>query len=125
MIDFSKASDEEKGVFNNLSNIDFFFSTLKLIEGTLLYERESVIIFDEVQLFPVARQAIKHLVADGRYDYIKTGSLISIHKNVESIVFPSEEEPINMYPMDYEEFRWAMGDVATMPLLKEMYQKRQ
>jgi len=125
MIDFSKASDEDKGVFNNLSNIDFFFSTLKLIEGTLLYERESVIIFDEVQLFPVARQAIKHLVADGRYDYIKTGSLISIHKNVESIVFPSEEEPINMYPMDYEEFRWAMGDVATMPLLKEMYQKRQ
>ena len=64
MIDFSKASDEEKGVFNNLSNIDFFFATLKLIEGTALYERESVIIFDEVQLFPVARQAIKHLVAD-------------------------------------------------------------
>ena len=125
MIDFSKASDEEKGVFNNLSNIDFFFATLKLIEGTALYERESVIIFDEVQLFPVARQAIKHLVADGRYDYIETGSLISIHKNVESIVIPSEEEPINMYPMDYEEFRWAMGDVATMPLLKEMYQKRQ
>ena len=125
MIDFSKASDEEKGVFNNLSNIDFFFATLKLIEGTALYERESVIIFDEVQLFPVARQAIKHLVADGRYDYIETGSLISIHKNVESIVIPSEEEPINMYPMDYEEFRWAMGDVATMPLLKEMYQKSQ
>ena len=125
MIDFSKASDEEKGVFNNLSNIDFFFATLKLIEGTALYERESVIIFDEVQLYPVARQAIKHLVADGRYDYIETGSLISIHKNVESIVIPSEEEPINMYPMDYEEFRWAMGDVATMPLLKEMYQKSQ
>ena len=64
-------------------------------------------------------------MADGRYDYIETGSLISIHKNVESIVIPSEEEPINMYPMDYEEFRWAMGDVATMPLLKEMYQKSQ
>lgn len=125
MIDFSKASEEEKGVFNNLSNIDFFFATLKLIEGTALYERESVIIFDEVQLFPIARQAIKHLVADGRYDYIETGSLISIHKNVESIVIPSEEEPVNMYPMDYEEFRWAMGDVATMPLLKEMFQKGQ
>lgn len=111
--------------FSIISQTLTFLRYVETFEGTALYERESVIIFDEVQLYPVARQAIKHLVADGRYDYIETGSLISIHKNVESIVIPSEEEPINMYPMDYEEFRWAMGDVATMPLLKEMYQKSQ
>lgn len=125
IIDFAKASKEEKGLFNDLSDMDFFFTRLKLIKGVSLYERESVIIFDEVQQHPIARQAIKYLVEDGRYDYIETGSLISIHKNVDNIVIPSEEEPISMYPMDYEEFRWALGDNDTIPLLREMLQKKQ
>lgn len=94
------------------------------MRGVSLYERESVIIFDEVQQYPVARQAIKYLVEDGRYDYIETGSLISIHKNVDTIVIPSEEETISMYPMDYEEFRWALGDTETIHLLKEMLVKK-
>ena len=126
IIDFGQAPTDVLELFVNDSyDLDLFFAKLAAFYSTPLHKRESLIIFDEVQLYPVARQAIKHLVADGRYDYIETGSLISIHKNVESIVIPSEEEPINMYPMDYEEFRWAMGDVATMPLLKEMYQKSQ
>ena len=104
--------------------MDYFFTRLKLLKGVSLYERESVIIFDEVQQYPIARQAIKYLVEDGRYDYIETGSLISIHKNVDKIVIPSEEEAISMYPMDYEEFRWALGDPESIPLLKEMLQKR-
>lgn len=125
VIDFAKASEEEKNLFNYISDMDYFFTRLKLLKGVSLYERESVIIFDEVQQFPIARQAIKYLVEDGRYDYIETGSLISIHKNVDNIVIPSEEEAIGMYPMDYEEFRWALGDTATIPLLKEMLQKKQ
>ena len=125
LIDFNRASKEVKSIFDDLIDIDRLFIFLQATYHVNLHERNSVIIFDEVQNCPMARQAIKYLVADGRYDYIETGSLISIHKNVESIVIPSEEEPINMYPMDYEEFRWAMGDVATMPLLKEMYQKSQ
>lgn len=124
IIDFAKASKEEKGLFNNLSDIDYFFTRLKLLKGVSLYERESVIIFDEVQQYPIARQAIKYLVEDGRYDYIETGSLISIHKNVDEIVIPSEEEPICMYPMDYEEFRWALGDAETIPLLREMLERK-
>lgn len=124
IIDFAKASKEEKGLFNDLSDMDYFFTRLKLIKGVSLYERESVIIFDEVQQYPIARQAIKYLVEDGRYDFIETGSLISIHKNVDKIVIPSEEEPISMYPMDYEEFRWALGDNDTIPLLREMLQKK-
>ena len=87
-----------------------FFTRLMLIEGVSLYERKSVIIFDEVQEHPKARQAIKYLVEDGGYDYIETGSLISIHRNVDNIVIPREEEPVSMYPMDYEEFKWALGD---------------
>lgn len=124
IIDFAKASSEEKNLFKDLSDLDYFFTRLKLLKGVSLYERESVIIFDEVQQLPLARQAIKYLVEDGRYDYIETGSLISIHKNVEKIVIPSEEEAISMYPMDYEEFRWALGDTATVPLLREMLEKR-
>lgn len=124
IIDFAKASAEEKSLFNDLSDMDFFFTRLKLLKGISLYERESVIIFDEVQKYPIARQAIKYLVEDGRYDYIETGSLISIHKNVDDIVIPSEEEAISMYPMDYEEFRWALGDTATIPLLRDLLQKR-
>ena len=124
IIDFAKASEEEKNLFNNLSDMDYFFTRLKLIKGVSLYERESVIIFDEVQQYPLARQAIKYLVEDGRYDYIETGSLISIHKNVDNIGIPSEEDAISMYPMDYEEFRWALGDTTTIPLLREMLEKK-
>ncbi len=124
IIDFAKASVEEKRLFNDISDLDYFFTRLKLLRGVSLYERESVIIFDEVQQYPIARQAIKYLVEDGRYDYIETGSLISIHKNVDTIVIPSEEEAISMYPMDYEEFRWALGDTETIPLLKEMFEKK-
>ena len=124
IIDFAKASSEEKGLFNDISDLDYFFTRLKLLKGVSLYERESVIVFDEVQQFPVARQAIKYLVEDGRYDYIETGSLISIHKNVDNIVIPSEEEAISMFPMDYEEFRWALGDNDTITLLREMLEKK-
>ena len=124
IIDFAKASREEKSLFNDISDLDYFFTRLKLLKGISLYERESVIIFDEVQQYPIARQAIKYLVEDRRFDYIETGSLISIHKNVDNIVIPSEEEAISMYPMDYEEFRWALGDKETIPLLKEMLEKK-
>ena len=109
LFDFSKVSKEEKTLFDDLSDIDYFFTRLRLLKGVILYERESVIVFDEVQKYPIARQAIKALVEDGRYDYIETGSLISIHKNVEHIIIPSEEDVLEMYPMDYEEWMWAMG----------------
>lgn len=124
IIDFAKASAEEKSLFNDISDLEYFFARLKLLKGVSLYERESVVIFDEVQQCPTARQAIKYLVEDGRYDYIETGSLISIHKNVDNIVIPSEEEAISMYPMDYEEFRWALGDNETIPVLKEMLESK-
>lgn len=125
IIDFAKASSEEINLFNDISDLNMFFTRLMLLEGVSLYERQSVIIFDEVQEHPKARQAIKYLVEDGRYDYIETGSLISIHRNVDNIVIPSEEEPVSMYPMDYEEFKWALGDTATIPLLRQMLEKRQ
>ena len=105
LIDFAKASKSEKEIFSDLSDLDYFFTKLKVLKGVSLTDRKSVIIFDEVQKFPSARQAIKYLVEDGRYDYIETGSLISIHQNVDGIIIPSEEEPLSMYPMDYEEFR--------------------
>lgn len=117
-IDFAKASDTVKELFDNLDNIDYIFLFLQAQYQETLYERESVIIFDEVQLCPKARQAIKYLVEDGRYDYIETGSLISIRKNVEGILIPSEETRITMYPMDYEEFLWATGNNATFNLIK-------
>ena len=104
LFDFSKASKEEKALFEDLSDMDFFFTRLKLLKNIALYERDSVIVFDEVQKYPIARQAIKALVEDGRYDYVETGSLISIHKNVENIIIPSEEEVLNLHPLDYEEF---------------------
>ena len=112
LVDFSKASSEIFNLFNDISDLDYIFLRLQLIYNVRLYERESVIIFDEVQLQPLARQAIKHFVADGRYDYIETGSLLSIRKNVRNIVIPSEETKLRMNPMDYEEFRWAMGDAC-------------
>ena len=124
LIDFNEASDEVKSLFNNLMNKDFIFLQLQAFYNVVLKERKSVIIFDEVQKCPLARQAIKYLVKDGRYDYIETGSLISIKKNTKNITIPSEEERVTLYPMDYEEFRWALGDEATVPLLRTFYEKR-
>ena len=124
LIDFNEASNEVKSLFNNLMNKDFVFLRLQSIYNVILKERKSVIIFDEVQNCPKARQAIKYLVKDGRYDYIETGSLISIKKNTKDITIPSEEERITLYPMDYEEFRWALGDNATVPLLRTFYDKK-
>lgn len=123
LIDFNEASDEVKALFNNLMNKDFIFLQLQALYNVVLKERRSVIIFDEVQKCPPARQAIKYLVKDGRYDYIETGSLISIKKNTKDITIPSEEERVTLYPMDYEEFRWALGDEATVPLLRTFYEK--
>ena len=124
LIDFNEASDEVKSLFNNLMNKDFIFLQLQALYNVVLKERKSVIIFDEVQKCPPARQAIKYLVKDGRYDYIETGSLISIKKNTKNITIPSEEERVTLYPMDYEEFRWALGDEATVPLLHTFYERR-
>lgn len=124
LIDFNEASDEVKSLFSNLMNKDYLFLQLQSLYNVVLKERNSVIIFDEVQHCPLARQAIKYLVKDGRYDYIETGSLISIKKNTKDITLPSEEERVTLYPMDYEEFRWAMGDEATVPLLRTFYEQR-
>lgn len=123
LIDFSNTSAEMLDIFEDISRLDRFFLRLQIETGVELYERKSVIIFDEIQLFPKARQAIKHLVKDGRYDYIETGSLISIKKNVKDILIPSEEHKIKVYPMDYEEFLWATGkssNVLNMAYKSEM-----
>ena len=125
LIDFARASKETKELFEDVSDLNFLFLQLQLQYRVDLQERKSVIIFDEVQLCPAARQAIKALVADHRYDYIETGSLISIKKNVKDILIPSEERKISMYPMDYEEFLWAIGDTATFPLLKKCFEMNQ
>ena len=119
MIDFSKASEKIIGLFDDISNLDALFMQLQFEYRVSLTARKSVIIFDEVQFCPKARQAIKHLVADHRYDYIETGSLISISKNVDGILIPSEEDQIKMYPMDFEEFLWALGDSTTPMLLRQ------
>jgi len=124
LIDFNEASDEVKSLFSDLMNKDYIFLQLQALYNVVLKERKSVIIFDEVQNCPLARQAIKYLVKDGRYDYIETGSLISIKKNINNITIPSEEERVTLYPMDYEEFRWALGDEATIPLLRTFYDKK-
>ena len=124
LIDFNEASEEVTDLFNNLMNMVYIFLQLQSIYNVFLKKRKSVIIFDEVQNCPRARQAIKYLVKDGRYDYIETGSLISIKKNTKNITIPSEEERVTLYPMDYEEFRWAMGDEATMPLLRTFYDNK-
>ena len=125
LIDFARASKETKELFEDVSDLNFLFLQLQLQYRVDLQERKSVIIFDEVQLCPAARQAIKALVADHRYDYIETGSLISIKKNVKDILIPSEERKISMYPMDYAEFLWAIGDTATFPLLKKCFEMNQ
>ena len=123
LIDFNKASPAVKLLFDDLSNLDLIFAVLQNTYNIQLFKRQSIIIFDEVQRCPNARQAIKYLVADGRYDYIETGSLISIRKNVKNITIPSEEERITMYPMDYEEFRWALSDKISISLIKQMFEK--
>lgn len=121
-IDFANVRKEIFDVFEDIAEPDIFFLRLQTATGITLYKRESVIIFDEIQLMPKVRQAIKYLVADGRYDYIETGSLISIKKNVKDIVIPSEEIKIQVYPMDYEEFMWAAGN-ETYQVLKELYKR--
>ncbi len=124
LIDFSKVSKEVSDLFNDISDLNYLFLRLQFIYQVQLHERESVIIFDEVQLQPLARQAIKHLVKDHRYDYIETGSLISVRSKSRDIIIPSEETKVNMFPMDYEEFRWALGDTATIPLLRTAFEKK-
>lgn len=124
LIDFSRISKEVTDLFNDISDLNYLFLRLQFIYQVQLYERESVIIFDEVQLQPLARQAIKHLVKDHRYDYIETGSLISVRSKSRDIIIPSEETKVDMYPMDYEEFRWALGDTATIPLLRTAFEKK-
>ncbi len=118
-IDFNIAGRQVEELFDQyLNDLDTFFLYLSTLFKTKLYERETLIIFDEVQLCPRARAAIKYLVADGRYDYIETGSLMSIKKNVKDIVIPSEEHHIEMYPMDFEEFLWAAGNESMMDLIR-------
>lgn len=124
LIDFSKVSKEVSDLFNDISDLNYLFIRLQFIYQIPLYERESVIIFDEVQLQPLARQAIKHLVKDHRYDYIETGSLISVRSRSRDILVPSEETKVDMYPMDYEEFRWILGDTTTIPLLRTAFEKK-
>lgn len=121
LIDFSKASREVRELFDDVSDLDYIFLQLQLRYKTDLHERKSLIIFDEVQLCPKARQAIKSFVQDYRYDYIETGSLISIKRNVKDILIPSEERKLSMYPMDYEEFLWALDDTSTTSILKKCY----
>lgn len=122
LVDFAACSPEIKDLFNDVSDLDRIFMRLQFEYGVELKTRKSAIIFDEVQLAPKARQAIKFLVKDGRYDYIETGSLISIRKNVKDILIPSEERKLYMYPMDYEEFKWALGDTSTIKLLSSCFE---
>ena len=126
LIDFAKASSDVKEYFQlYLNDLDTFFMLLSVQYGVQLHERDSVIIFDEVQLFPKAREAIKYLVADGRYDYMETGSLISIKENVKDIVIPSEERQMKMYPLDFEEFCWALGEKPMVTYIKTCFEKRE
>lgn len=124
LIDFAHTSKEIIELFDDTYNLDFFFLQLQQLTGVRLYEKESAIIFDEVQLLPKARQAIKYLVADGRYKYIETGSLLSIKKNTKDILIPSEEHKISMYPMDFEEFLWAIDDEVTTDTIKMLLENK-
>ena len=126
VINFSNVNNMIKDIFeNDFMDLDLFFNKLSFAFGATLYERESLIIFDEVQRYPKARELIKFLVADGRYDYIETGSLISIKHNIEDIVIPSEEEHLMLHPFDFEEFLWAMGDRVTVPFIKSCFEQEQ
>ena len=123
LIDFTNISKDVKDIFEHeRTNLDLFFNMLSTYYGIFLYKRKSLFVFDEVQQYPIARQLIKHLVADGRYDYIETGSLISLKQNVKDIVIPSEEDSLDMYPLDFEEFLWAMGDEVSMPYVRDCFE---
>lgn len=125
LIDFGNAPQDILDTFlNDSADLDLFFAKLAAFYSTVLYKRQSLLIFDEVQQFPRARQLIKYLVADGRYDFIETGSLIRLKKNVQDIIIPSEEEHIEMFPLDFEEFLWALGDNATIPFVRQCFEKR-
>ncbi|MBS9775567.1 MAG: ATP-binding protein [Fusobacterium sp.] len=126
IIDFANIPKEILILFEEESyNLDLFFLKLSAFYGVKLYKRKSLIVFDEIQMLPKARQLLKYLVQDGRYDFIETGSLLSIKRNVENIVIPSEEKHINLYPLDFEEFLWALGDTTTVPILKEFFDKKE
>ena len=125
LIDFNLADQQVRDMFlHDIGDLDTFFLKLSTLYNTKLKERESLIILDEVQLFPRARSVIKYLVADGRYDYIETGALVSIKENVEGILLPSEEDQINLNPMDFEEFLWAMGNETMMRLIQDCFEKK-
>lgn len=125
LIDFNKAGETVLSAFRNyLNDLDTFFMILSTEYGVKLHERDSLIVFDEIQKFPKAREAVKYFVADGRYDYIETGSLISIKENVNDITIPSEERKVNMYPMDFEEFAWAMGERQMVEYIRKCFQDR-
>lgn len=123
-VDFAEASRDIRDLFDDVSDLDYLFLQLQLRYSARLFDRESLIVFDEVQMCPKARQTIKQLVKDGRYDYIETGSLVSIRRNTRGILIPSEEERVQMRPMDFEEFLWARGDDATVPLLQGAFSSR-
>lgn len=124
LIDFAQSSKEIDELFDNICDLNYFFLRLQGLFHVTLHERRSCIVFDEVQLKPTARQAIKYLVKDGRYDYIETGSLLSIKKNVKDILIPSEETRMTLHPMDFEEFRWALGDNATPEIIRQSFEKK-
>ena len=124
LIDFNNTTQQVRDLFMDLTNLDNFFLYLGLIAGVTLHTRETLVIFDEVQLYPKARAAIKYLIADGRYDYIETGSLVSIGRNTKGIVIPSEEEHIKMYPIDFEEFLWALGEERFMDYIRLQFSNR-
>lgn len=125
LVDFGNVPNDVLHLFaQESSDLDLFFAKLSAFYGIKLFKRDSLIVFDEVQQFPRARQLIKYLVADGRYDYLETGSLIRLKKNVQGIIIPSEEEHIEMFPMDFEEFLWAMGDTVTVPLIKACFESK-
>ncbi len=125
IIDFANVSKEIIDIFENEStDLDLFFIKLQAFYEVSLHKRNSLIIFDEVQLFPRARQLIKYLVKDGRYDYIETASMPFLKKDIENIVLPSEEKHIEMFPLDFEEFLWALGDTVTVPALQEFFNKK-
>ena len=125
IIDFGNVSQDILDLFvHDSADLDLFFAKLSAYYSTILHKRDSLIVFDEVQQFPQARQLVKYLVADGRYDYIETGSLIRLKKNTESIIIPSEEEHVEMFPLDFEEFLWALGDEATIPLIRACFEAK-
>ncbi|MEF9967580.1 MAG: AAA family ATPase, partial [Longicatena sp.] len=125
LIDFANVSKDVLTIFEeDGSNLDLFFTKLSFVFSKKLYNRETLFIFDEIQLFPKARQLIKYLVADGKYDYIETGSLISLKQNVKNILIPSEEECIQMYPLDFEEFLWAIGEKTKIPYIRTCFEQR-